>query len=171
MFAYVGNNPLVYMDPYGNQGTNMVEDPSNAQIRRLLNKLIKEGPGAFFKDVCEEITGRAANDLQIIPIPQKALETLKYILEHKGNSPPGYHPDSEFKNRPGPDGKRPLPEGGDYREYDIDPHKKGTTRNAERIVFDKKTGDAWYTPDHYKTFGPISKDTKYAPERNYKPIE
>jgi guanyl-specific ribonuclease Sa len=159
------------MDPYGNQGTNIVEDPSHSQVRRLLNKLLKEGPGAFFRDMCEEITGRAVDDLQIIPIPQKALDTLKYILEHKGNPPPGYKGGGRFRNDPGPDGERPLPEGGDYRKYDIDPHKKGTERNEERIVIDKKTGDAWYTSDHYKTFSPINKDTKYGPQRNYKPIE
>ena len=44
-----------------------------------------------------------------------------------------------------------LPEGGDYRECDINTmHKKD--RGAKRLVYDLSDGDIYYTSDHYKTF-------------------
>jgi ribonuclease T1 len=48
-----------------------------------------------------------------------------------------------------------LPAGGKYREYDVDPTLPGTPRNAERIVVDEGTGQAWYTDDHYGSFTEI----------------
>jgi RHS repeat-associated protein len=81
------------------------------------------------------------------PCPQKVKDTLKYINEN-GQPPPGYVGGREFKNNEGL-----LPEGGNYVEYDVDPKPTdGTSRNAERIVVDENTGQAWYTDDHYQSF-------------------
>ncbi|QLY34172.1 ribonuclease [Nocardia huaxiensis] len=38
-----------------------------------------------------------------------------------------------------------------YQEWDVNPKKRGQTRDAERIVTGSD-GTAWYTADHYKTF-------------------
>lgn len=44
-----------------------------------------------------------------------------------------------------------LPDDGDYVKYDVDLTKFGK-ENSERIAIDKKTGDVWYSPCHYKLF-------------------
>jgi guanyl-specific ribonuclease Sa len=41
-----------------------------------------------------------------------------------------------------------------YREWDINPYKKGMNRGAERVVTGSD-GKAYYTNDHYKTFTEI----------------
>ncbi|MFF2662308.1 ribonuclease domain-containing protein [Kitasatospora sp. NPDC058032] len=57
-----------------------------------------------------------------------------------------------YRNRSGD-----LPSGGTYREYDVNPRPTPTTRrDAERLVRDATTGDAWYTADHYANFREIS---------------
>ncbi|WP_024802342.1 ribonuclease domain-containing protein [Nocardia sp. BMG51109] len=38
-----------------------------------------------------------------------------------------------------------------YKEWDVNPKKRGQTRDAERIVTGSD-GSAYYTGDHYKTF-------------------
>lgn len=43
-----------------------------------------------------------------------------------------------------------LPEGGDYKECDIDTLGK-SSRGAKRIVFSSE-GDIYYTDDHYESF-------------------
>ncbi len=82
-------------------------------------------------------------------IPAKAFETLRYIRAHNGDPPPGYVGGSTFGNR-----ERRLPPG-QYREYDVDP-RTGGGRNAERLVIERRSGQAYYTGDHYDTFIPIS---------------
>ncbi|NMA64906.1 MAG: hypothetical protein GX957_01525 [Clostridiaceae bacterium] len=47
-----------------------------------------------------------------------------------------------------------MPDGVNYKEYDVNPYVKGQNRGTERIV----TGDdgsVWYTNDHYHTFTKI----------------
>ena len=48
-----------------------------------------------------------------------------------------------------PNGKK-IPR--EFYEYRVDPHKIFDVANKERIVIDKVTGDAWYSPVHYKHF-------------------
>lgn len=84
-------------------------------------------------------------------IPQAAITTWYYIQQHH-KAPENYVGGREFKNR-----ERKLPlhneEGGKpfYREWDIYPKREGVNRGAERLV-SKDFEQAWYTPDHYKTF-------------------
>lgn len=82
-------------------------------------------------------------------IPAKAMETLRYIRAHNGDPPPGYVGGTIFQNR-----ERRLPPG-QYKEYDVDPQGRGG-RNAERLVIEQRSGQAYYTDDHYETFIPIS---------------
>ncbi len=51
-------------------------------------------------------------------------------------------------------GAQKLPEGVNYKEYDINPYAKGQNRGAERIVIGDD-GSVWYTNDHYYTFTQI----------------
>ena len=80
-------------------------------------------------------------------IPSKALDVLAYV-RRTGEAPDGYVGGRVFQNREGG-----LPAGGDYREFDVDPHRGG--RNADRIVVDWNSRKAWYTGDHYQTFIPM----------------
>jgi guanyl-specific ribonuclease Sa len=80
-------------------------------------------------------------------VPGKALQVLD-VVRRTGQPPDGYVGGTVFQNREGR-----LPEGGDYREYDVDPHHG--QRNAERIIVDVGSGKAWYTGDHYRTFQPL----------------
>jgi guanyl-specific ribonuclease Sa len=80
-------------------------------------------------------------------VPGKAMQVLDYV-RRTGQPPDGYVGGTVFQNREGR-----LPEGGDYREYDVDPHHG--QRNAERIIVDVSSGKAWYTGDHYRTFEPL----------------
>jgi ribonuclease T1 len=52
-----------------------------------------------------------------------------------------------FQNREGE-----LPSGATYNEYDVYPRAKGASRDAYRIVVNRGTKEAWFTPDHYVTF-------------------
>ena len=83
-------------------------------------------------------------------IPLFARETLSAIETRHGEPPPGYIGGRTFQNR-----ERVLPRGR-YREYDVHPKVPGKNRGAERIVIDQRTGKAYYTADHYRTFVPMN---------------
>jgi RHS repeat-associated protein len=80
LFGYVVSNPLRYIDPYGDQETNIIEDPTHAQIRRLINKLLKVGPGAFLEE-WRKISGGAAADCPDPEADRKIREALKSAEE------------------------------------------------------------------------------------------
>ena len=82
--------------------------------------------------------------------PQKAYDLLQRLEERNGSPLPGYVGGREFQNR-----ERRLPRGH-YREYDINPMIRGRSRDAERIVIEQRTGKAYYTGDHYRTFVPLN---------------
>ena len=82
-------------------------------------------------------------------VPTKAYDTLRYVETHNGSAPPGYQGDTVFENR---EGRLPP---GQYKEYDVDARMSGG-RNAERLVINQRTGQAYYTRDHYETFVSIS---------------
>jgi ribonuclease T1 len=81
---------------------------------------------------------------------QKVRDLLKAIQERHGEPLPGYLGGREFHNR-----ERRLPRGR-YREYDVNPKVHGRPRDAERIVIEQRTGKAYYTGDHYRTFIPLN---------------
>jgi ribonuclease T1 len=83
-------------------------------------------------------------------IPAKAHAVLKAIQDRGGDPLPGYVGGRLFQNR-----ERRLPRGS-YREYDVEPRRRGKNRGAERIVIERRTGKAYYTGDHYRTFVPMN---------------
>lgn len=83
-------------------------------------------------------------------IPGKAHAVLKAIQDRGGEPPSGYVGGRTFQNR-----ERRLPRGT-YREYDVNPKLAGKNRGAERIVIERRTGKAYYTGDHYRTFVPMN---------------
>jgi ribonuclease T1 len=97
--------------------------------------------------------GHAADpgrDQRVEGVPAKAYEVLATIQQNGGKPPPGYVGGRTFMNR-----ERRLPSGR-YREYDIHPPVPGKNRGAERIVVDQRSGKAYYTGDHYRTFIPMN---------------
>lgn len=86
----------------------------------------------------------------IAQAPQKAYDLLKRLEERHGTPLPGYVGGRDFQNR-----ERRLP-WGRYREYDVNPKLRGHGRDAERLVIEQRTGKAYYTGDHYRTFVPLN---------------
>lgn len=83
-------------------------------------------------------------------IPEKARNMAQQIKNNNGTPLPGYKGGKIYQNNPVNGGQK-LPEGVNYREYDIDPYVKGQGRGAERIVIGDDDS-VWYTNDHYYTF-------------------
>ncbi|MBX3388623.1 MAG: hypothetical protein KF691_04125 [Phycisphaeraceae bacterium] len=83
-------------------------------------------------------------------VPSRALETLEAIRNNGGRPLQGYPGGRVFQNREGL-----LPQGGQYREFDVNPKPLTGSRDAERIVIDSLSGNAYYTPDHYQNFYPM----------------
>ncbi len=82
--------------------------------------------------------------------PLKARRLLEAIQQRHGEPLPGYVGGRVFHNR-----ERKLPPGR-YREYDVNPRLPGRDRGPERLVIEQKTGKAYYTGDHYRTFVPLN---------------
>ncbi|OQW35196.1 MAG: hypothetical protein A4E19_16615 [Nitrospira sp. SG-bin1] len=82
--------------------------------------------------------------------PRKAYDLLHRLQERDGIPLPGYIGGRDFQNR-----ERRLPRGS-YREYDVNPKIRGRGRDAERIIIEQRTGKAYYTGDHYRTFVPLN---------------
>ena len=85
-------------------------------------------------------------------IPAHAYEVLAEIERRGGQAPPGYVGGRTFGNR-----ERRLPRGV-YREYDVFPYVPGRNRGVERLVIEQRTGRAYYTADHYRTFVLVPRD-------------
>lgn len=83
-------------------------------------------------------------------VPEHAMAVLAEIQRRGGDPPPGHVGGRIFQNR-----ERGLPRGT-YREYDVNPLRRGQPRDAERIVIEQHTGKAYYTGDHYRTFLPMN---------------
>lgn len=83
-------------------------------------------------------------------VPQKAHDLLAKLQQRDGAPLPGYVGGRHFRNR-----ERRLPPGR-YREYDVNRKIPGRSRDAERLVIEQKTGKAYYTGDHYRSFIPLN---------------
>ena len=86
-----------------------------------------------------------------VTVPDKANDIAQIIKANNGAPPKGYKGGRTYKNIPLEEGAQKLPEGVNYKEYDINPYVKGQNRGAERIVIGDD-GSVWYTNDHYYTF-------------------
>jgi ribonuclease T1 len=84
--------------------------------------------------------------------PSRALAVLAAIERRGGDPLPGWVGGRVFENR-----ERRLPPGR-YREYDLHPRVPGRDRGPERLVVDQRSGRAYYTGDHYRTFVPLDRD-------------
>ena len=82
--------------------------------------------------------------------PQNVRDLLDALQKRDGAPLPGYIGGRDFQNR-----ERRLPRGH-YREYDVHHKVRGRGRDAERIVIEQRTGKAYYTRDHYRTFVPLN---------------
>lgn len=82
--------------------------------------------------------------------PDKAYALLEALKRRNGEPLPGYAGGKTFQNR-----ERRLP-GGRYKEYDVNRRLPGRSRDAERLVIEQRTGKAYYTGDHYRTFLPLN---------------
>jgi len=82
--------------------------------------------------------------------PQKAYDLLAKLQQRGGEPLPGYVGGRDFQNR-----ERRLPHGR-YREYDVNRKIPGRSRDAERVIIEQKTGKAYYTSDHYRSFIPLN---------------
>jgi guanyl-specific ribonuclease Sa len=91
--------------------------------------------------------GPAATELRGL---ERAKAVLAEIERLGGEPPPGHVGGRAFHNR-----ERRLPPG-DYREYDVNRKLPGRSRDAQRIVIEQRTGKAYYTRDHYRSFIPLN---------------
>lgn len=71
---------------------------------------------------------------------------MNEVNKQGGKSPKGYKGGRTFKNK-----ENRLPNNTTYREYDVNPYKRGVNRGTQRLVIGKN-GKAYYTKNHYKSF-------------------
>ncbi len=83
-------------------------------------------------------------------VPDKAKNIAEQVKNNNGTPPKGYKGGKTYKNIP-KEGAQKLPEGVNYKEYDINPYVKGQNRGGERIIIGDD-GSVWYTNNHYDTF-------------------
>lgn len=108
-------------------------------------------PGTSLAEPLLQSPPAVTQDLSAVPTaPLKAQDLLKRLQERDGAPLPGYIGGRDFQNR-----ERRLPRGR-YREYDVNPKIRGRSRDAERLVIEQHTGNAYYTSDHYRTFIPLN---------------
>ena len=116
-----------------------------------------DGAAGTSTSVSSAPAGETVAPRGVVPaaIPQQAFDTLAEI--DAGGWPdsadaPGTKGGLAWQNRGGdlpkttPDGARII-----YQEWDVNPKKRGESRDAERIVTGSD-GSAWYTGDHYTSF-------------------
>ncbi len=101
------------------------------------------------KGTATPVTGHAAG------VPDRAYQTLTEIDAGRwpgSANAPGTKGGDQWMNR---GGSLPKTDSSgkaiSYREWDVNPKKRGQTRDAERIITGSD-GSAYYTGDHYKTF-------------------
>ncbi|MBB6499407.1 ribonuclease domain-containing protein [Pedobacter cryoconitis] len=82
---------------------------------------------------------------QAVTVPQKAYTVAEYVAQN-GRPPKGYVGGTVFQNREGL-----LPQGVNYKEYDVNPKVSGQNRGTERIILGDD-GSRYYTNDHYQSF-------------------
>ena len=81
----------------------------------------------------------------------KAKNIANQIKNNNGLAPKGYKGGRKYRNIPLDKGAQKLPQGTNYREYDVNPYVPGKNRGKERIVIGDD-GSVWYTNDHYFRF-------------------
>jgi ribonuclease T1 len=133
-------------------GNNSFQTKEN--VRDTSSSELKNSASYSKKDLEKRRNSKYKLDNKSRTIPSKVLEVLDYIKNNR-QAPEGYVGGRKFKNlenllpKQTEDGKRI-----NYQEWDVNPHREGKNRGAERLV----TGDnetAFYTNDHYQSFQKI----------------
>lgn len=83
-------------------------------------------------------------------VPEKAVDIANQIKAKNGTPLQGYRGGKVYQNTPKGSAQK-LPEGINYKEYDINLYIKGQDRGVERIVIGDDSS-VWYTNNHYETF-------------------
>jgi len=150
-------------------GGNVVAKETGAAVESATQRQLRESAErSYINNVPQQVPQRRAPSYDISPdgkvtevrvitkrLPPNVRNTLKYI-KVTGNAPPGHKGGRVFKND-GRGGGQQLPKNDGsgnaikYKEYDVNPYKKGVDRGAGRIV-QGSDGSSYYTNDHYKTF-------------------
>lgn len=86
-------------------------------------------------------------------VPDQAKDIASQVKAKNGAAPKGYKGGKVYQNIP-KEGVQKLPEGINYKEYDVNPYVKGQNRGMERMIVGDD-GSAWYTNNHYETFTKI----------------
>ena len=141
-------------DRYGNEWYAKTNADGSQTWVKVKNGEIKAGgtnksETAWNYDTGMQEAGRSEGGSKAIP--DKARDIAKQVKANNGAPPKGYKGGRTYKNTPLEDGAQKLPEGVNYKEYDINLYVKGQNRGAERIVIGDD-GSVWYTDDHYYTF-------------------
>lgn len=135
---------LLFVGPTGTIGSRSASEPAIPTVS--VPSVQSEGPAVHdATPPLDQQLHRVAKEP-----PQKAKDLLEAIRRHQGEPLPGYIGGGMFQNR-----EHLLPSGR-YREYDVNPRIPGRSRGAERIVIEQRTGKAYYTHDHYRTFVPLN---------------
>ena len=137
-------------DAFGQLSQNW-SNLSDEQKGQIAGYVLEKGFEAYIaaKAVNKGLEAKSATPT----VPTKAYNVLGQIEKNNFKSAPqGYKGGGIWKNDP-INGKTLLPEkgAGYYKEWDINPKNQGIGRGTERMVTGQG-GEAWYTPDHYKTF-------------------
>ena len=124
---------------------------SAAEEDAAANRIMEELTG-------EKIDGDSRDGIMreggaIETIPDNAKEIANKIKANNGAPPQGYKGGKVYRNNPTGSAQR-LPEGINYKEYDVNPYIKGQNRGVERIVIGDD-GSVWSTNNHYETFTKI----------------
>ena len=159
LYAYCHNNPVGYVDPSGHEG--LICSKKYGELKK------KEAGGGTLSEIERQQiyeyeqnqkkssgAGSGSKSGSTTIIPDKAKDIAKQVKSNNGAPPKGYKGGRTYKNIPLEEGAQKLPEGVNYREYDINPYVKGQNRGAERIVIGDDNS-VWYTNDHYYTFTQI----------------
>ncbi len=149
LYAYVGNDPVNFIDPNGLQ----VQRPTTEGVIFNAGSLVGGGGSGIFRG--GDAALRAEGGGRMPPsgtrmLPFNDVERLKGVnetLDRIESGGPFLHrkDGTAFRNK---EGKLPC---GDYREYTVDT-PAAANRGTRRIVVDQNTGRTYYTDDHYDSF-------------------
>ena len=135
------------------KGSSTNKLPDNDLIEDSVQDAIEDGVssgGHTNTSKPNSSSNNIANGVGNVQIPDKAKDIANQVKAKNGAPPQGYKGGKVYQNQPKGNAQK-LPEGINYKEYDINPYVKGQNRGTERIVIGDD-GSVWYTNDHYKTF-------------------
>ena len=155
-YMWNNNNPVAYSDPSGycvTAATCPFETFAIRAASAAVGGAIAGVTGAAVSVAGLALLagGKTADSDKEDAVPERAFGARDKI-EASGEPVEGGEGGDKFQNKEGL-----LPEGHEYVEWDVNGKNPGQTRDAERLVEDKTTGDWYYTGDHYGSFTKMSK--------------